>query len=101
MHSKFSSARENDVALNATENLLSMGIIPAFTIYHYGGFNKLGHIEIDGGALASFFIDWGQLVLNSRIVQNGSAVLFGPLSLANTLFNDGYREAVGRTRFRG
>jgi hypothetical protein len=56
--------RENNLSLEAVKGMLEMRVIPAFTLYHYGGYNSIGRL-----------------------------VLFSPLSLSNTLFNDGFRLA--------
>lgn len=87
--------RENDIASEASENLLERGVIPAFTIYHYGGGNSIGRVSLDAEAMAEFFREWGTRVHQSAIVsRKKQSVLFSPLTLSNTLFNDGFRQAL-------
>lgn len=86
--------KENELSIKAVEGMLSMGVIPAFTVYHYGGYNAIGDLQLDTTATIAFFKQWGQLVLKSKIVpDDASSVIFGPLTLSNTLFNDGFRLA--------
>jgi hypothetical protein len=69
--------------------------MPDFTLYHYGGYNSIGKLQLDTNFTSSFFRHWGELVRDSGIIPNEQqAVLFSPLSLSNTLFNDGYRLAI-------
>ncbi|MEK7340171.1 MAG: radical SAM protein [Candidatus Rhabdochlamydia sp.] len=91
--------RENNLSLQAVKELLARKVIPAFTLYHYGGYNSIGKIELDLDATNSFFREWGTLVCNSGIVPiRQETVLFSPLSLSNTLFNDGFRLANKREK---
>lgn len=84
--------RENDLSLNAVKGMLSRGIIPAFTLYHYAGYNSIGNLILDTRHTESFFKEWGKLVRDAKIVpKDQDAVLFGTRSLSNTLFNDGFR----------
>ena len=87
--SSFDPLRENRVCAEAVEDMLERRVVPAFTFYHYGGFNSIGKLEIDSGAAFSFFKRWGELVFDSGIVPaEKEAVLFSTCSLSNTLFND-------------
>lgn len=86
---------ENNLSLEAVKQMLARKVIPAFTLYHYAGYNSIGKIELDLDATHSFFREWGNLVFNSEVVpRTQDAVLFSPLSLSNTLFNDGFRLAI-------
>jgi len=86
--------RENTLSLEAVKEMLEMKVIPAFTLYHYGGYNSIGRISLDVQATNIFFREWGRLVQDSGIIPSGQeVVLFSPLSLSNTLFNDGFRLA--------
>lgn len=85
----FNPLRENQVCVEAVEDMLERRVIPAFTFYHYGGFNSIGKLEIDSDAAFSFFKRWGELVFEANIVPaEREAVLFSTRSLSNTLFND-------------
>jgi hypothetical protein len=87
----YDATKENTLALDAVKAMLSLSVIPAFTLYHYAGYNAIGTIRLDSEATESFFREWGMLVHKAGIVPKGQeAVLFGPNSLSNTLFNDGY-----------
>ena len=86
--------RENSLSLQAVKEMLARKVIPAFTLYHYAGYNSIGKVKLDLDATNSFFREWGTLVCDSKIVPNTQeTVLFSPLSLSNTLFNDGFRLA--------
>ena len=87
----YDSVKENEKALQACEKMLEKKIIPAFTLYHYSGYNSIGKIQLDSDQVFNFFCDWGALVHQSALVnENEPVVLFGPRTLSNTLFNDGY-----------
>lgn len=89
--------RENQIALEAVECLLARGIIPAFTVYHHGGFAPIGPITLCSEAMERFFVRWGELVHASGLVQPGrGSVIFGQQSLSNTIYNDGFALAVHR-----
>jgi hypothetical protein len=89
--SSYDPQRENDLSFKAVTEMLSLSVIPAFTLYHFGGYNAIGSLKLDTEAISCFFKEWGNLVRDAEIVPNSQeAVLFGPLSLSNTLFNDGY-----------
>ncbi len=82
---------ENRLSLIAVKEMLARKVIPAFTLYHYGGYNALGNIELDLDCTNAFFREWGRLVYDSKLVPaQQQAVLFSSLSLSNTLFNDGF-----------
>lgn len=90
----FNSDKENILSLKAVEEMLSRSVIPAFTLYHYGGYNSIGTLNLDPNSTGYFFQKWGELVANAEVVPSDQeAVLFSFLSLSNTLFNDGYRLA--------
>lgn len=83
--------KENDLSIQAVKEMLSRSIIPAFTLYHYGGYNSIGKIELNANSTSSFFQEWGKLVEEAKIIPSEQeTVLFSRLSLSNTLFNDGY-----------
>lgn len=91
--------RENSLSLEAVKEMLAMKVIPAFTLYHYAGYNSIGKVELNPDATNSFFRQWGSLVSDSEIVpKDQEAVLFSPLSLSNTLFNDGFRLANNKEK---
>lgn len=81
---------ENDKSVEACEKMIQKKIIPAFTLYHYSGYNGIGQIQLDSGSVFNFFEKWGELVLRSGLVKDDQTVLFGPKTLSNTLFNDGF-----------
>lgn len=86
--------QENILSHIGVREMLERGIIPAFTLYHHGGYNQIGNIQLDLKNTYDFFHEWGRLVQASNIVpKQQEAVLFSSLSLSNTLFNDGYRLA--------
>lgn len=86
--------KENILSLIAVKEMLSRDVIPAFTLYHHGGYNKIGNIQLDIESVRTFFLEWGHLVQAANIIpKHQEAVLFSPVSLSNTLFNDGYRLA--------
>lgn len=97
--SSYDPEKEKDLSLKATQAMLSMSVIPAFTLYHYGGYNSIGHLELNTNFTFSFFREWGELLRDAEIIPNDQeAVLFSPLSLSNTLFNDGYRLAMQKEK---
>lgn len=86
--------QENSLSLGAVNEMLARKVIPAFTLYHYAGYNSIGKVDLNLNATNSFFREWGNLVRDSEIVSSAQeAVLFSPFSLSNTLFNDGFRLA--------
>lgn len=92
--STYNPLKENELAIEATTKMLGIGVIPAFTLYHYGGYNQIGKITLDTLATSIFFKEWGKLVDASQIIaKNEESVIFSPYSLTNTLFNDGFRLA--------
>lgn len=87
--------QENSYCLKAVKEMLSRSVIPAFTLYHFGGYNTIGNLELNGSSTNTFFRTWGELVQNSKLIScEQEAVLFGPQSLSNTLFNDGFQLAA-------
>jgi hypothetical protein len=88
----FDPALENKLSLLAVDEMLDLKIIPAFTLYHFGGYNSIGKIQLSSSHVESFFRIWGEKVQEAKIIPaHQSAVLFGAHSLSNTLFNDGFR----------
>jgi len=82
---------ENEVSLNAVDSMLNLKIIPAFTIYHYSGYNKIGEIKLNSEELHKFFISWGEKVLKSNLINEGNkSVIFSQMTLSNTMYNDGF-----------
>lgn len=97
--SSYDPEKENGLSLKAVKAMLSMSVIPAFTLYHYGGYNSIGNVELNTDLTPAFFREWGELVRDSGIVPAGQeTVLFSPLSLSNTLFNDGYCLAMQKEK---
>ncbi|PWU14530.1 MAG: hypothetical protein C5B45_04245 [Chlamydiae bacterium] len=97
--SSYDPEKENDLSLKAVKAMLSMSVIPAFTLYHYGGYNSIGNVELNTDLTPAFFREWGELVRGAGIVPAGQeTVLFSPLSLSNTLFNDGYCLAMQKEK---
>jgi hypothetical protein len=95
--SSYNAERENQVALEAVECLLDRGVIPAFTVYHHGGFAPIGPVALCPEAMEAFFVRWGDLVQASGLVKPGhKSVIFGQQSLSNTMYNDGFALAVHR-----
>lgn len=93
--STHSPERERELSLQAVEGMLARKVIPSFTLYHYGGYNRIGAIQLDAESTHQFFCEWGKRVKASQLVPSSRrAVLFGSLSLSNTLFNDGYLAAL-------
>jgi hypothetical protein len=83
--------RENDLSLIAVKELLQKGVIPAFTLYHYAGYNKIGKIKLSTEHVFSFFKQWGELVYHSNLVpKERDSVIFSPNTLSNTAYNDGF-----------
>lgn len=83
--------KENELCLKAVNGLIKKRIIPLFTIYHYGGYNSIGTIELDPEAVFAFFQDWGKAVYGAKLIhKNRDSVLFDRWSLSNSLFNDGF-----------
>lgn len=90
----YSPERENSLCLTAVKEMLKIKVIPAFTLYHFGGYNSIGKINLSQDSTNSFFREWGNLVYESKLIpEMQEAVLFSSLSLSNTLFNDGFRLA--------
>jgi hypothetical protein len=86
--------KENTLCLEAVKQMLKRKVIPAFTLYHYAGYNSIGNIELDLNTTNSFFRQWGDLVYEAKLFpQTQESVIFSPISLSNTLFNDGFRLA--------
>ncbi|NDE82014.1 MAG: hypothetical protein EB051_00135 [Chlamydiia bacterium] len=97
--SSYDPEKENELSLKAVQAMLSMSVIPAFTLYHYAGYNSIGNLALNTNSTFSFFREWGELVKNAEIVPlEQETVLFSPLSLSNTLFNDGYNLAMQKKK---
>ncbi len=89
--------KENEKGLIAVDQFLRMGIIPAFTLYHFSGYNQIGNIELNSLATYEFFKKWGEKVYESQIVpKEKNSMLFNSHSLSNTLINDVFRMAKGK-----
>lgn len=88
---KFNSSLENKINGESMQLLLNIGTIPFYTIYHYGGYNQIGPINIDPKAMYDFYLSYGDSVLKSNIVpDNSDVILFDLFSLPNQLNNEGY-----------
>lgn len=87
----YNSVKEVELSLEAVKGFLERKVIPAFTIYHFGGYNSIGKIPLDAESTYDFFVQWGDLVHKSGLIPyHQDAVLFSPHTLSNTLFNEGY-----------
>jgi hypothetical protein len=87
----FDPERENELCLEASASLLEMGVVPLFTIYHYGGFNRVGQIEVDTRCLLAFSEEHGRLVADSGLVpDSNNAAIYGLGSIPNHFYNDLY-----------
>lgn len=87
----FDAQKEMDMSLVAVDSLLNKGIIPGFTIYHYGGYNDIGKIIFEPADLYLFFKEWGRRVYLSNLVsKRRETPLYGRWSFSNTLINDGF-----------
>ncbi len=83
--------RENELSLIATDKMLNLGVIPAFTLYHYGGYNQIGSIPLDSQATNFFFKELGSRICAARVVPScKDTVIFSRGSLTNTLYNEGF-----------
>lgn len=92
--SSFNASLENEKCLYAVESLLQKKIIPVFTIYHYSGHNKIGNIKLESEALADFFIHMGLKIAQANLVPHEEmSIIFSPLSLSNTLYNESFKLA--------
>lgn len=92
--SSYEPRKENDLCIVAVEELIKRHVIPAFTLYHFGGYNSIGKITLSEDHVHDFFRNWGQIVAESELVpEQKDSVIFSPLSLSNTLYNDGFRLA--------
>ena len=82
--------RENDICRDAVSSMLDLGVVPVFTLYHYGGYNSIGAVSLDPYATDAFFRTWGVVLANSAVIPcDRVAALFSSTSLSNSLFNDG------------
>lgn len=87
----YNAEKENKKGLEACEAMLKMNVIPAFTLYHYGGYNNIGKIELDTKSVYEFFLEWGRRVYESKLVtMDEEVVIFSKRSLSNTLYNDSF-----------
>ena len=96
--SDFDLNLENKISLEAVEFLLNLKIIPVFTIYHYGGYNKIGNVPLSSSKLFDFFKELGNLIYNSKLLDNRETIIFGPLSLSNTVYNEFYMNMFNNRR---
>lgn len=88
---RFFPEKENEFALIATQELLKREILPTFSIYHYGGFNSVGKLELDSRYVYNFFKEWGKLVVDSHLLpQKENTLIFSPWTCSNTLYNDAF-----------
>jgi hypothetical protein len=88
---------ENEKSLFAVDEILNRKIVPVFTIYHYGGFNKIGDIRLSSEHMFDFFKILGEKIFYSNVIQkNKETIIFDSLSLSNTLYNETYMLSVIR-----
>jgi len=80
---------ENHRALIAAEEMIRRGILPVFTVYHSAGYNQIGQIALSASHTFDFFEGLGKQLLESNLIdKQEKSVIFGPLSLSNTLYNE-------------
>lgn len=85
----FDPARENDICLEATTELLRLGILPLFTLYHSTGANAIGRIRLDDERFFEFAREHGRLVFESGLVPaERNAMVYGLGSIPNHYYND-------------
>ena len=71
--------------------MIKRKIIPVVTIYHYGGFNRVGNINLSSSHTFDFFKTMGKKIFSSNLIpQNNDAIIFSNLSLSNTLYNESF-----------
>ena len=87
----FNPEKEYKINIKGLKSLLDIGVIPFYTIYHYGGYNQIGPIKLNAQAMHDFYLDYGKYVLKSHIVpESKDIILFDLFSLPNQLNNEGY-----------
>jgi hypothetical protein len=80
---------ENNICLLATRELLKIGIVPLFTIYHTTDKNKIGKVNLDQNFCIDFFKKYAQLVLESNVIPSTrNSILFNLSSVTNHPYND-------------
>ncbi len=98
---RWNPERENELMLEATDELLAKDVVATFTVYHSAGYNRIGRIQLDTDALHDFVIGYGQRVWDSQLIKRErDAVLFTIGSLPNTMYNDGWLVAELEQRVR-
>jgi hypothetical protein len=85
---------ENARCLAATDELLAMGVVPLFTLYHYSGRNSIGPIDLDVDAVVDFHRAYARRLVDSGLIPPGrSGAVFSHETIANHLYNDAVVEA--------
>jgi hypothetical protein len=74
-------------------------VLPLFTVYHYGGLNSIGRIDLDHHRFLEFAREHGRLVHDSHLVPSTrNAMIYGLGSIPNHFYNDLYYVAKERAR---
>jgi hypothetical protein len=82
---------ENAACYQAIDELLDMLIVPVFTIYHYGGHNQVGHVDLEHTLAQEFFSELGAKLARSNILgARAESVIFSQSSLSNTAYNEAF-----------
>lgn len=81
---------ENEACYRAIDELITMSVIPVFTIYHYGGYNEIGPIKLQHEFANEFFLKLGQRIRDSKLCAGLESVIFSKYSLSNTAYNEGF-----------
>lgn len=88
---------EADRCLEAATELLEIGVLPLFTLYHTMGVNKTGEVSLATDEADSFFDAYGLAVRESEMVPSSrTGVLFNVTSITNHVYNDYFAAADTR-----
>lgn len=87
----FDPDRENEICSESLRQLLDIGVLATFTIYHTTGDNQIGPIKLDLDRMLDFLQEHGRLIWRSGIVPpDRNAIIFGLGSIANHFYNEYY-----------